>query len=93
MFSCHQITEPVKDMTLISLKSAISQLQEQKLHIPISAALAVIIGTWVLFRLGVVIYRLYIHPLSNFPGPRLAAATSLYEMYFDVSVLDHHDAL
>jgi hypothetical protein len=30
------------------------------------------------------IYRFYFHPLSKIPGPRLTAATHLYEFYYDV---------
>lgn len=32
----------------------------------------------------VTFHRLWINPLSNFPGPRFAAATFWYEFYYDV---------
>lgn len=33
---------------------------------------------------GVAIFRLFLHPLSGFPGPKLAALTTWYEGYYDV---------
>ena len=39
---------------------------------------------FVFYKFTIIIYRLWLHPLSNFPGPRLAAVSSLYSFYFNV---------
>jgi hypothetical protein len=37
-----------------------------------------------LYHSLVVIYRLVFHPLSGFPGPRLARMTTFYKTYYEV---------
>ncbi|KAL6716013.1 hypothetical protein ACLMJK_006975 [Lecanora helva] len=37
-----------------------------------------------LYLLGLVIYRLFLSPIRNIPGPKLTAVTGWYETYYDV---------
>ncbi|RPB09341.1 cytochrome P450 [Morchella conica CCBAS932] len=46
-------------------------------------ATAVLIALLV-YRLGLYLYRYTLHPLAKFPGPRLAAVSSLYQIYYDI---------
>lgn len=43
---------------------------------------AAVLPLWVA---GVAIYNIYFHPLAKVPGPKLAAITSLYKTYFNVT--------
>lgn len=38
----------------------------------------------ILYTIHIAIYRLYLSPLADIPGPRLAALTQWYEFYYEV---------
>jgi hypothetical protein len=44
---------------------------------------AAVISLAILYPLGTVIHNLFFSPIAKFPGPKLAAATGLYEFYYD----------
>jgi hypothetical protein len=36
------------------------------------------------YLIGLGVFRLYLSPIANFPGPKLAALTRWYEFYYEV---------
>ena len=46
--------------------------------------LTVCAGLILLYVFGGAIYRLYLSPIAGFPGPKLAALTYWYEIYYDI---------
>jgi hypothetical protein len=57
------------------------------LHFLSRTSIALPVGTtivWLLYLIGLAIYRLYLSPLAKFPGPKLAALSKWYEFYYEV---------
>ncbi|TVY67437.1 Cytochrome P450 monooxygenase sdnE [Lachnellula suecica] len=50
----------------------------------LASALLTAFLAWLLYSIGQAIHRLYFSPIANFPGPRLAAVSFWYEIYYDV---------
>lgn len=51
------------------------------LHAP---NIGLVCAVFLFYLIGGAVYRLYLHPLAKFPGPRIAALTLWYEFYYDV---------
>ena len=48
------------------------------------AILGIVVAILVAYLLLNAAYNLFVHPLRNFPGPKLAAIGPFYEFYYDV---------
>lgn len=53
----------------------------------VSSSIQLLLLGSLLYSIGLLLHRLFFHPLRKIPGPWCAAATSWYEFYYDV-VLD-----
>ncbi|MCJ1436764.1 hypothetical protein MMC27_006146 [Xylographa pallens] len=47
-------------------------------------AVLYVLGGAVVYEIALAVYRLTLHPLAKFPGPKLTAATKWWEFYLDV---------
>jgi hypothetical protein len=46
--------------------------------------IAYLVVVWLAYRVGIALYNISpYHPLARFPGPKIAAASYLYEAYYD----------
>lgn len=66
-------------MQIRSMQSGIMELLRLLPAHPYTSAVLLLTG----YLAGLAVHRLWLSPIASFPGPRLAALTSLYEFYYD----------
>lgn len=66
---------------------SLSQMEPYLAYLPKDVALraaATALAVGALYIFSLVTYRLVFSPIAGFPGPKIAAATTWYELYYDV---------
>jgi hypothetical protein len=51
---------------------------------PLPAVIAFVSAAWLIGTVALAVYRLFLSPLANFPGPKLAALSRWYEAYYEI---------
>ena len=59
------------------------QMWQERPKLLLALTLSTLLVLWYVAHL---VYNVYLHPLRNFPGPKLASATRWYEGYYDMLV-------
>lgn len=75
-----QVNRPIGSLITMNYSTYLASLG----RIPILAVAAILTGSFVSYCLGLAVYRLYLSPIATFPGPKLAALTHWYEVYYDL---------
>ncbi|OAG39698.1 hypothetical protein AYO21_05973 [Fonsecaea monophora] len=50
----------------------------------LTTTVAILVTTWLLYLMSLALNRLYLSPLAKFPGPKAAALSRWYELYYEV---------
>ncbi|KAI0534564.1 putative cytochrome P450 [Xylaria digitata] len=64
-----------------------------QLGVDFKATLGGLFGSVILYHVCIIIYRIFFSNVAKFPGPKLAAATSWYEAFFDLRSSNFPDVL
>lgn len=67
-------------------KELVMELLPHEITYSWASIIATLLLATCIYNIIIIFRRIYFHPLSRFPGPRIAAGTRWYEFYYDFFV-------